>query len=37
VVDNWYLWAVKHHVAPAYPDVWDPAKLVPATLSAPAN
>jgi photosynthetic reaction center M subunit len=19
VVDNWYLWAVKHHVAPAYP------------------
>ena len=38
VVDNWYLWAVKHHVAPAYPDVWDPATLVdPATLSAPAN
>ena len=21
VVDNWYLWAVKHGVAPAYPDV----------------
>ena len=22
VVDNWYLWAVKHHVAPAYPHVF---------------
>lgn len=22
VVDNWYLWAVKHGVAPAYPAVW---------------
>jgi photosynthetic reaction center M subunit len=22
VVDNWYLWAVKHGVAPMYPDVW---------------
>ncbi len=22
VVDNWYLWAVKHGVAPSYPDVW---------------
>ena len=20
VVDNWYLWAVKHNVAPSYPD-----------------
>ena len=31
VVDNWYLWAVKHHVAPAYPpvfgDVVDPSTL----------
>jgi photosynthetic reaction center M subunit len=31
VVDNWYLWAVKHHVAPAYPLLWpevaDPALL----------
>jgi photosynthetic reaction center M subunit len=30
VVDNWYLWAVKHHVAPAYPPympVVDPATL----------
>ncbi|WP_006787498.1 photosynthetic reaction center subunit M [Thiorhodospira sibirica] len=24
VVDNWYLWAVKHGVAPAYPDVFAP-------------
>ena len=24
VVDNWYLWAVKHHVAPAYPAVFAP-------------
>lgn len=30
VVDNWYLWGVKHGIAPAYPDVWpvitDPAQ-----------
>ncbi|MGF1474578.1 MAG: photosynthetic reaction center subunit M [Geminicoccaceae bacterium] len=25
VVDNWYLWAVKHDFAPAYPDVMPPA------------
>jgi photosynthetic reaction center M subunit len=25
VVDNWYLWAVKHGVAPEYPfDMWAP-------------
>jgi photosynthetic reaction center M subunit len=24
VVDNWYLWAVKHGVAPMYPDIWAP-------------
>lgn len=24
VVDNWFLWAVKHGVAPAYPDVFAP-------------
>ena len=24
VVDNWYLWAVKHGVAPMYPAVWPP-------------
>jgi len=22
VVDNWYLWAVKHHIAPIYPQVY---------------
>jgi photosynthetic reaction center M subunit len=22
VVDNWYLWAVKHHFAPVYPAIW---------------
>ena len=31
VVDNWYLWSVKHHVVPAYPAVYlptiDPALL----------
>jgi photosynthetic reaction center M subunit len=31
VVDNWYLWAVKHHVAPAYPPVFGPI-LDPATI-----
>jgi photosynthetic reaction center M subunit len=31
VVDNWYLWAVKHGVAPAYPAVWPPV-VDPATL-----
>jgi hypothetical protein len=36
VVDNWYLWAVKHDVAPAYPDVLDPAKLI-RPRSAPAD
>ena len=24
VVDNWYLWAVKHHIAPMYPSVFPP-------------
>ena len=31
VVDNWYLWAVKHHVAPSYPPVFAPV-IDPATL-----
>jgi photosynthetic reaction center M subunit len=31
VVDNWYLWAVKHHVAPAYPAVYGPI-IDPASL-----
>ena len=33
VVDNWYLWAVKHHVAPSYPDVF-PAMPDPAAAGA---
>jgi photosynthetic reaction center M subunit len=32
VVDNWYLWAVKHGVAPMYPQVFDPVSVDPATL-----
>ncbi|WP_406855344.1 photosynthetic reaction center subunit M [Alsobacter sp. KACC 23698] len=32
VVDNWYLWAVKHGVAPSYPQVFAPV-LDPAALS----
>ena len=31
VVDNWYLWAVKHHVAPMYPAVFAPV-IDPSTL-----
>jgi len=31
VVDNWYLWAVKHGVAPMYPVVFDPV-VDPASL-----
>ena len=31
VVDNWYLWAVKHHVAPAYPAIYGPI-IDPASL-----
>jgi photosynthetic reaction center M subunit len=31
VVDNWYLWAVKHGVAPSYPSVF-PAVIDPALL-----
>jgi photosynthetic reaction center M subunit len=31
VVDNWYLWAVKHGVAPPYPVIW-PGVVDPATL-----
>ncbi len=42
VVDNWYLWSVKHHVAPSYPTVFgtvvDPAlptlKALPAAAPA---
>ena len=31
VVDNWYLWGVKHHIAPSYPAVFPPV-LDPALL-----
>jgi len=31
VVDNWYLWAVKHGVAPSYPAVFPPS-VDPATM-----
>jgi photosynthetic reaction center M subunit len=41
VVDNWYLWAVKHHVAPAYPQIWpeyvDPYTANPAASGATVN
>ena len=33
VVDNWYLWAVKHHFAPVYPTVW-PGVVDPAAAAA---
>ncbi|MDZ7813505.1 MAG: photosynthetic reaction center subunit M [Ideonella sp.] len=36
VVDNWYLWAVKHGVAPAYPMVF-PATLDPTLMPAGAT
>jgi photosynthetic reaction center M subunit len=33
VVDNWYLWGVKHDIAPAYPAIYgtvaDPALSAP--------
>jgi photosynthetic reaction center M subunit len=31
VVDNWYLWGVKHGIAPSYPIAW-PAPIDPLTL-----
>jgi photosynthetic reaction center M subunit len=31
VVDNWYLWAVKHNVAPSYPYVFGTPIADPAT------
>jgi photosynthetic reaction center M subunit len=36
VVDNWYLWAVKHHVAPAYPPIW-PEVVDPYTATSAAG
>ncbi len=34
VVDNWYLWGVKHGIAPMYPQVFPPV-IDPATLGVP--
>jgi photosynthetic reaction center M subunit len=31
VVDNWYLWGVKHGIAPSYPISW-PVVVDPATI-----
>jgi len=36
VVDNWYLWAVKHGVAPSYPQVFPPV-LDPAAMTGVAQ
>jgi len=36
VVDNWYLWAVKHHVAPSYPQIW-PEYVDPYTATSAAQ
>ncbi|MFO1057945.1 MAG: photosynthetic reaction center subunit M [Dongiaceae bacterium] len=36
VVDNWYLWGVKHGIAPAYPQVFPPVPD-PATLTGGAG
>jgi len=35
VVDNWYLWAVEHHFAPAYPALWAPTPDPALTQGAP--
>jgi photosynthetic reaction center M subunit len=32
VVDNWYLWGVKHGIAPPYPDMWGVPLPDPATV-----
>ncbi len=32
VVDNWYLWGVKHGIAPPYPDMWGTPLADPATI-----
>ena len=36
VVDNWYLLAVKHHVAPSYPQIW-PEYVDPYTATSAAQ
>ena len=32
VVDNWYLWGVKHGIAPPYPDMWGTPLADPASI-----
>ncbi len=32
VVDNWYLWGVKHGIAPPYPDMWGVPTIDPLTV-----
>jgi photosynthetic reaction center M subunit len=32
VVDNWFLWGVKHGIAPPYPDMWGTPLADPATI-----
>ncbi len=34
VVDNWYLWGVKHGIAPPYPDMWGTPLADPAAAAA---
>jgi photosynthetic reaction center M subunit len=34
VVDNWYLWGVKHGIAPPYPDMWGTPLVDPAAATA---
>jgi photosynthetic reaction center M subunit len=37
VVDNWYLWAVKHGVAPMYPAVYPGPVVDPALMQGVAK
>ncbi len=36
VVDNWYLWGIKHHIVAAYPQVWAAPTVDPSTLPGAA-
>jgi photosynthetic reaction center M subunit len=36
VVDNWYLWGIKHHIVAAYPQVWATPTVDPTTLPGAA-
>jgi photosynthetic reaction center M subunit len=37
VVDNWYLWGVKHGIAPPYPDMWGAPLADPAAAASAAQ